>query len=113
MNRIRVTSAASQKQRLFTPDGSAIGLTLVYKPMQYGWFITELTYKDKPVLQGARVVVSPNLLFQLKNLLPFGLAVGSKDGRDPLLQDDFAQGHSQLLLLNAEEVAAVEELYRE
>lgn len=110
MNKINVTAAASQVQRISLEDGSSFSLTLVYKPMQRGWFISELVYKSF-FIRGLRLCTHPNLLNQLENLIPFGLAVGTVDGREPLLQEDFSSGNAQLLLLTAAEVAEVSELF--
>lgn len=72
--------------------------------MQYGWFITELLYPDF-TLRGLRITNSPNMLYQWRNLIPFGLACFSAGNREPSLQDDFVSGASKLYILSEEEVA--------
>jgi hypothetical protein len=100
----RVTSNPLQKQVLVLEDGTALSLTLYFRPMQYGWFIENLTYKDF-VLNGVRVTNSPNMLNQWRNKLPFGLACFSTANREPSLQEDFSSQASKLYILNAAETA--------
>lgn len=88
---------------LVLPDGSSISLTIYFVPMQFGWFITELSYGDF-VLNGLRITTQPNMLYQFRNVIPFGLACFSPSGREPSLQEDFASGASVLYILTAEEV---------
>lgn len=98
-----LTNDSRQKQTLVLPDGSQIGLSLYFVPMQLGWFIPTLTYKTF-VLNGLRITNSPNMLYQFRNKVPFGLACISAQNREPTLQDDFLSGASKLYVLNAAEV---------
>lgn len=99
-----------QKQRLILPNGDPIFLTIQFKPQQYGWFITELTYDQTNfALRGARIVVSPNLLFQYKNKIPFGIACFTKNNQEPTQQEDFSSGFAQLQILSEEEVRLLAE----
>ncbi len=104
----QVTADPLQKQKLILPDGTFLTLTIYYVPMQLGWFITELVYGDF-VLNGFRICNSPNMLYQWRNKLPFGLACFSKENREPTQQQDFSSGNSVMYLLSAAEV----ELYAE
>jgi len=102
---LRITSLTNdpyQKHTLFLPNGNVFTMYLYFRPMQFGWFIPELTYEDF-VLRGTRVTNSPNILFQFMNQLPFGLACYSKENREPTLQDDFTSGASSLYVLTEEE----------
>lgn len=107
----QVTSAPLQRQTLVLEDGNTIGLTVYYRPIQYGWFINELTYNDF-TLRGIRICNSPNMLYQWKNKLPFGLACFSTGNREPQLQDDFLTGASKLYILTEDEVAEYAEYLR-
>lgn len=98
-----LTNDTRQKQTLVLPDGSQIQLSIYFIPMQLGWFITSLVYKDF-VLNGLRISNSPNMLYQFRNQIPFGLACFSSDNREPALQDDFATQASQLFVLSEDEV---------
>lgn len=104
----QITNDPYQTQDLVLPDGTVVSLTLYFIPMQYGWFITNLTYGNF-VLNGVRISNSPNILYQFKNQIPFGLACFSKGNREPSLQDDFSSGASQLFILSAAEVQAYSE----
>lgn len=97
-----ITSQPFQHQTLVLPDGSVLELTLSFKDQQDGWFITELSYGDF-IYRGARICVSPNLLFQFQHKLPFGLACFSQENREPTQQEDFSSGAAKLYILtNAE-----------
>lgn len=98
-----VTSDTLQTQKIILADGSQALLTLNFKPMQYGWFINELSYGNVTI-NGMRVCVSPNILFQFKNQLPFGIACFSTASREPSQQNDFVSGNANLYLLTAAEV---------
>lgn len=98
-----LTNNSRQKQNLVLPDGSIIQIEIYFIPMQLGWFITSLVYKNF-TLNGLRITNSPDILYQFKNKLPFGLACLSPSGREPTQQDDFATGASLLYILTKAEV---------
>lgn len=100
----QITSDALQTQTLVLQDGTTLGLTLYFRPLQYGWFINSLTYLTFK-LNGLRVCNSPNMLHQFRNQLPFGLACFSTGNREPSQQQDFSSGTSKLYILTAGEVA--------
>ncbi len=106
----QITSDTLQKQTLILDDGTSFNLTIEFKPMQFGWFIRELSYGDF-LLQGMRICVSPDILYQFKNQLPFGLACFSKDSREPTLQDDFSSGNAKLYILGQSEVTQLSEYF--
>lgn len=99
----QITSIASQQQNLVLADGSTISFTIQFVPMQYGWFITQLIYGSFQI-NGLRITNSPNMLYQFKNQIPFGIACISKSDREPSQQQDFSSGASQLFILTAAEV---------
>lgn len=76
--------------------------------MQLGWFITSLAYLSFE-LKGLRISNSPNMLYQFRNRIPFGLACFSMDKREPSLQSDFVSGASKLYVLTEAEVDAYTE----
>jgi len=111
---LKITSLTNdpfQKQTLFLPNGEALVLYLYFRPMQYGWFISQLVYGDF-VLNEVRVTNSPNMLFQFMNKLPFGLACFSKDNREPTQQNDFISGAATLYILTEAECQAYLEFVR-
>lgn len=99
-----LTNAPLQNQNLTLPDSTIVTLQLYFVPMQYGWFLNNITYGDF-VLNGLRITNSPNMLNTFKNQIPFGLACYSTANREPSLQDDFSSGASILYILDALEVA--------
>lgn len=107
-----ITDDARQKQTLVLPDGSFIRLSMYFSPMQVGWFISEIEYETF-VLNGLRICNSPNLLYQFRNQIPFGLACFSDEDREPGLINDFASGASKLYILTQEEVEQYTEFLSE
>ncbi len=104
----KITSDPFQQQTILLDDGTAFTIELYYRPLQKGWFITNLTYNSF-VLTGVRVSNNPNILYQFKNKLPFGLACFSAQSREPMLQEDFSSGASNLFVLSTAEVDAYAE----
>jgi hypothetical protein len=98
-----ITTAPRQKQTLVLPDGNQILISMYFCPLQQGWFIPSISYRDF-ALTNLRIVNSPNMLYQYRNLIPFGLACFSTAQREPSLQEDFAVGNSKLYILTEAEV---------
>lgn len=98
-----ITTDTLQRQTITIEDGTSFILTLYFRPMQLGWFIEELSYGDF-LLNGTRISVSPNILHQYRNQIPFGLACFSAANREPSLQQDFASLACKLLVLTQAEV---------
>ncbi len=105
----QITTDPRQQMTLVLPDGSSLTMTIYFVPMQNGWFITNLTYKTF-ILNGFRVVVSPNMLNQYRNKIPFGLACYSVDNREPSLQEDFSSFACNLYILSEAECNQYAEL---
>lgn len=104
----QVTNDSYQKQTILLFDKTKVDLTLYYMPLQYSWFIKELVYGTF-TLNNIRVCNSPNILFQFRNKIPFGLACFSKGPREPMLSTDFSNGYSSLYILTASEVTSYAE----
>lgn len=104
----QITDAPLQTQTLVLADGSSLQMTIYFVPMQYGWFITELTYGSF-TLNSLRITNNPNMLRQFKNQIPFGLACFSKADREPSQQADFLSGASKLYILSSNEVQEYED----
>jgi hypothetical protein len=101
-----VTAAPLQNMTLTLPDSTTVSLTLYFAPQQFGWFLTNITY-NAFILNGIRVVNSPNFLLQYQNQIPFGLACYSQGNREPSQQQDFSSSASQLFLLDQTDMAEV------
>lgn len=98
-----LTANAKQKQTLILPDGGKIFLSIEFCSMQLGWYIVEMTYNTFS-LKGYRIFNSPNMLYQFRNQIPFGLACFSTQKREPTLKEDFLTEASILYILTADEV---------
>lgn len=101
-----ITDQPKQTTTIVLDDGTKATLVLEYRPQQLGWFYN-LTHESF-VLNGQRLVASPNILRSFRKLIPFGLAVLTTNGVEPLNQRDFVNGTVTLLLLDADEVDEVE-----
>lgn len=99
----QVTNDTLQRQVLVLPDGSFIDLTICFVPMQAGWFIRTLIYGTF-IVHNIRITTGPDMLYQFKNQIPFGLACFNKDNREPTFQQDFSSGACKLYVLTSDEV---------
>lgn len=108
-----LTDDPSQNYPITLPDGSLATFVFEFWPQQNGWFYTKTWNGQTPPFQDGweQLVVSPNVLRQWKNILPFGIACGTATGEDPTDQEDFVNGNCTLLLLNASDVVQVESDY--
>ena len=105
-----ISSNPAQVLNLTADDGSAVTITLEFRPQQSGWFFDLLWNGTNPAteIDGLRLTVFPNILRQWKNLLSFGLACITQDGREPMTVDAFETGYATLVFLSAADVAQVE-----
>lgn len=101
-----LTSDYRQNFQFLTSNNEQVDFKLYYYITQQSWFF-DFKYKDY-VCKGQRVVLTPNALRHLKNIIPFGIAFYSEDKVEPIFIDDFESGRVQMLILNSEEVAEVE-----
>ena len=79
--------------------------SLYFKPRQFTWFY-DLKFANFEVL-GERLAVSPNLLRQFKNRIPFGVAIFGPELVDPYSVDAFLKGW-KFYILTQTEVSEVE-----
>lgn len=106
----KIQDYPSQNQRFFIGDGTFFDMSISYRESQQGWFIDELTYQDF-TLKGMRIYTNPNILYQFRNLIPFGIACQTIGNQEPTQQGDFASGISKLYLLTQAEVTEIARLY--
>lgn len=106
----QLTSDPLQSMNIVLPDTTTFSMTIQYLPSQVGWFITSLTYGSFS-LSGVRITLSPNILYQFKNILPFGLACYPTQSREPTLQQDFASGAALLYLLTSTDVSQLVQFF--
>lgn len=104
MYKIKITNDSLQKHTIIIPElGTSFKVEIYFVPMQYGWFIKELTYNDFTI-RNIRITNNLQLLHQWRNRLPFGLSCISKEDREPMFQNDFSEDHSILRLVDSSEV---------
>ena len=101
-----ITADYRQKFKFLTADGEQVNFRLYYYITQQSWFF-DFSYKNY-TCNCQRVVLTPNALRHLKNIIPFGIAFYSKDKVEPIFIDDFSSGRVQMLILDANEVKEVE-----
>lgn len=104
----KITADPKQTQTLLLTDGSVISLSMEWKDVCLGWFITNITFQDF-VLNGMRITTSPNMLRQFKNVIQFGLCCLTEDNQEPNTIQDFVSGRASLYLLTADDVQAYED----
>jgi hypothetical protein len=107
----QLTADPLQTMTLILPNGNPCQLTIYYIERQIGWFITNLTYGDFQ-LSGIRITNNPNMLYQWKNILPFGLACYSTNQTEPGQLQDFFSQNSILYILDASEVEDITGFYQ-
>ena len=107
-----LSDAADMQTALQLPDGSTATLELIFLGAVNRW-VFNIAHPDFPAgaYNGQMLCVHPNILRQFKNLLPFGIAVVSATGNDPVNIEDFANGSIMLYLLDAADVLAVEQTF--
>lgn len=59
--------------------------------------------------QGISVVAGLNIMRQWRNIIPFGISCVCPDGLDPYQISDFSDQRATLFLLDADDVAQIEE----
>ena len=105
---VNLTQDPNQNITIVLGDGSTIAITFNYYANQQGWFYNLNYNNGQFVANGRRVVASPNMLSAFQNIIPFGLAVTTTDGYEPIFIDDFATGRASLFVLEADDVAITE-----
>lgn len=102
-----LTSDYKQKYSITTEDNETFDLLLEYMTQQQCWYYS-ISYGDNFVINNQRLVYSPNILRQYKNIIPFGLAVNTLDQSDPYFLEDFESGRVEVTVLTESEVEQIE-----
>ena len=106
MKEITILNDAPKQTFKFTIDGyDYVEVYIEFKPQQYSWFFN-LTWGNFSLF-GERVAVSPNLLRQFKDLIPFGIMISGEDGLDPFAIDSWVT-KNKFYFLSADEVLTIE-----
>lgn len=101
-----ITDDADQNLIFPLPDGTSVQLEFIYRPGIQRWAMNVV----HPLLtiKGLMLSVQPNILRPWKNLIPFGIAILTATGLDPILATDFLDGSCTVNILSASEVQQVE-----
>jgi hypothetical protein len=107
-----ITTDPLQTMTIILPNNNQMSMTINFVSMQFGWFITNLTYTPQNfVLNGLRITNNPNMLYPWKNILQFGLACFSQQDIEPGQSYSFSSGASTLYILDSSEVEELTTLY--
>lgn len=104
-----ISTDANQFFTISLPDGTSFQLTLLFKPLQQGWYMT-VEYGDFQV-SNMRVTTFYNILEQYTNQIPFGIGCITSAGQDPMFAQDFQSGNAALCVLDSVDIAAIEAYY--
>ena len=104
-----ISDAATQNFTLTLVDGSKATCVLYWRDQQIGWFLDVAYLPASKTINGLRLVASPNLLRQWRNVLPFGLAFTMPAGGDPLSKESFVSDGATFVLLEGDDLALIEE----
>jgi len=105
-----ITAEAKQSLRLGLEDGTTVDLSLVFKDNQKGWYYSIVDTSRSFAVSNRRLVTSPNLLRAQRRIIPFGIACSTRDGQEPIFQNDFTTGRASFYILDQADVLAAEEV---
>lgn len=103
-----ITSSPAQTMTLKLENGQSLQFSLRYSHNQSGWFYS-FTYGTY-TLKNRRMVNSINMIRDIRNIVPFGLACLLTDKYEPVFIDDFETGRATLYTLNSDDVLTAESL---
>lgn len=110
MRKVTSLNDTYKQQFQFLISGyDSVDIIIEFKPLQEGWFFQSIIWGNFSVYQ-ERIGVSPNLLRQWANVIPFGILVIGPDAIDPFSQDAWLQGW-EMHILDETEIIEVEALY--
>ena len=101
-----LTDSPRQSFQFPIDTGDIVNFYLYYYITQKSWFF-DFTYKNYTA-KGNRVVLTPNALRHLKNIIPFGIGFMAQGNVEPFDLADFSSGRVGMYILNSEEVQEIE-----
>lgn len=104
-----ITSLTDSPRQSFNfpiDTGDIVDFYMYYYLTQKSWFF-DFTYRNYTSC-GNRVVLTPNALRHLINIIPFGVAFMSEGNVEPFDIEDFSSGRVGMYILNQEEVKEIE-----
>lgn len=109
---INFTADPNQNVVIVLSDGTSINLTMNYSAGQRGWFYSFNYNNGKFIVNNRRLVTSPNMLSAFENIIPFGFAVTTTDGYEPIFLDDFILGRASFYILESADIVTIAESIR-
>lgn len=103
---VSLTDSPRQQFQIPIDTGDYIDFYLYYYVTQYSWFF-DFTYNNY-TSKGNRVVLTPNALRNLKNIIPFGIAFMADGKVEPFSITDFSSGRVKMYVLTQSEVQEIE-----
>lgn len=102
-----LTNDAKQKHTISLANGKRLVLELMFFATQNAWY-GNINYNDSEfVLNGFKIVSSPNILYQYQNIIDFGLSCECEGFQEPMFVDDFLVGRASLSIITQEEFVNV------
>jgi hypothetical protein len=106
MRQISSLSDAPRQQFSYVIDNyEPVNVYLEFVALQYSWFMT-ITWGNFS-LYNERVAVSPNLLRQFKNIIPFGIMITGENDIDPFAVDSWIT-KNKFYFLSQDDVESIE-----
>lgn len=103
-----LSNSPNMQIALVLDNGNKAQLNLYYFETQKGWYYS-LNYNNGQWQASLRrLVTSPNMLQSQVDIIPFGIAVTTKGGLEPVGINDLSDGTTQIYLLNETEILEVE-----
>lgn len=101
-----ITSESKQFMVLPLENGETVNFRIYFMPTQASWYY-DFEYKNY-ISNGNKVVLSPNTLRHLRNIIPFGFAFIAEDKIEPFNIDDFVSERVLMYILNESDIQEVE-----
>lgn len=86
-----------------------VDIYLTWKETQDSWFLDII--HGTFAIYGMKAIMSPNLLSQFNNKIPFGISIISSTSQDPIIKEAFSSGDWKFLFLDAADIAKYEAIY--
>jgi hypothetical protein len=110
MLQIKSITSDPRQSHILTIEGQAdCTMTLEWRDTQSSWFAS-FSWGSWSC-KNMRVCMCPNILTQFSNVLPFGIAILSENGQDPMTIDAFSKLTTGFYILSASEVADLVKIY--
>jgi hypothetical protein len=108
-----LSGAGVQEITVLLQDGSAVQLTLRYRPAVQRWSM-DVAWKTL-LIRNIMMATHPNILRPWRNAIPFGICIATDDGTDPFMITDFEQERVKIYVLDdsvtPSDLAYIEETY--